>query len=144
MSPNLQWGQNLIPHIDRVWDKDYILVAWGPFNQPVPSSYIYIGPFNRSNSAFILYIYIYIYIYITWHGFAYHIFLAILWVQKYAISWLWDYLFFYDEEPLIREKVSPIFEIPTHYYDLVFQFNEKMTPLLIKPSQLGGLKFLRN
>jgi hypothetical protein len=42
------------------------------------------------------------------------------------------------------EKVSPIFEIPAHHCDLVFQSNEGMTFVLIKPSQLGGLKFLRN
>jgi hypothetical protein len=42
------------------------------------------------------------------------------------------------------EKVSPISEILAHHRDLVFQFNEGMTPVLIKPSQLGDLKFLRN
>ena len=34
--------------------------------------------------------------------------------------------------------------IPAHHRDLVFQSNEGMTPVLIKPSQLGGLKFLKN
>ena len=42
------------------------------------------------------------------------------------------------------EKVSPISEIPTHHRDLVFQSNKGMTPVLIKPSQLEGLKFLKN
>ena len=45
---------------------------------------------------------------------------------------------------LEEEKVSPISEIPTHHNNLVFQSNEGMTPVLIKLSQLGGLKFLRN
>ena len=39
------------------------------------------------------------------------------------------------------EKVSPISEIPAHHHDLVFQSNERMTLVLIKPSQLRGLKF---
>ena len=43
-----------------------------------------------------------------------------------------------------NEKVSTISEIPAHHRDLVFQSNEGMTPVLIKPSQLRGLKFLRN
>jgi hypothetical protein len=34
------------------------------------------------------------------------------------------------------EKVSPISEIPAHHRDLVFQSNEGMTHVLIKPSQL--------
>jgi hypothetical protein len=42
------------------------------------------------------------------------------------------------------EKVSPIFEIQVHHRDLVFQSNEGMTSVLIKLSQLRGLKFLRN
>ena len=42
------------------------------------------------------------------------------------------------------EKVSSVFEILPHYCDLVFQSNEEMTLVLIKPSQLWGLKFLRN
>ena len=35
-----------------------------------------------------------------------------------------------------REKVSPISETPAHHYDLVFQSNKEMTPVLIKLSQL--------
>jgi hypothetical protein len=34
------------------------------------------------------------------------------------------------------EKVSPIFKIPAHHRDLIFQSNEGMTPVLIKLSQL--------
>jgi hypothetical protein len=44
----------------------------------------------------------------------------------------------------LEETVSPISEISAHHRDLVFQSNEKITHVLIKSSQFGGLKFLRN
>ena len=40
----------------------------------------------------------------------------------------------WGSRPMKLEKVSPIFEIQAHYRDLVFQSNEGMTSVLIKPS----------
>ena len=48
----------------------------------------------------------------------------------------YDFLKLLNGPPVHMEKVSPISKIPTHYCDLIFQSNKRITHVLNKPSQL--------